>query len=182
MPDSKREKFSTEDDDRRRSPRFTCGGQARIVCLPADGILLAAKIRNLSLGGCSIQTVSPLECGTRADILLRVNGSSFRAISQVRAVRWPSGIGLEFIRLSAGGQNMLVELIRELSRQQAIASALSSARREPDPKQWNEYRAALLNGNLPIVGSVVDSPNGEANALVVDRGALILDGEVDLFI
>jgi hypothetical protein len=182
MQGSKREKFSTEDDDRRRSPRFSCGGQARIVCLPSDGILLAAKIRNLSLGGCGIQTVSPLECGTRAEILLRVNGSFFRAIGQVRAARCPSGIGMEFIGLSAGGQDMLVELIRELARRHAIASMLRAARREPDPKQWNGYRAALLNGNPPIIGSGVDSQNGEANALVVDRGSLILDGELDLFI
>ena len=163
-----------QDDDRRRSPRFSCGGLAKILCLPSDGIYLAGKVRDLSLNGCGIETVSPLECGARAEILLQVSDTSFRAIGQVKAVRGPGGIGMEFIQLSAGGHAMLVELLRELARQQAIATTLRAARREPGPDQWDEIRAALLKERRPMLGRIVAS---ELSPLAVDRSALILDEE-----
>ena len=111
-----------------------------------------------------------------------MNGSSFRATCQVRALRAPHGIGLEFVHLSALGQDMLKELIRELARQRAIASTLRMGRRSPDPKQWNGGRAALFNANVPIIGSARDSENGEGPPRLVDRVSLILDRELDLFI
>ena len=182
MPNSNRKEFPTEVEDRRRSPRVICGGSAKIISLPSDGIAVAAKVLNLSLGGCGIETNFPLKSDTRAEILLHVNGSSFRATCQVRVLRAPHGIGLEFVHLSALGQDMLKELIRELARQRAIASTLRMGRRSPDPKQWNGGRAALFNANVPIIGSARDSENGEGNSRLVDRVSLILDRELDLFI
>jgi hypothetical protein len=181
------EKQLLPNDDRRRSPRFSCSGLAKIICLPSDGIYLPGKVRDLSLNGCGIETVSPLEFGTRTEILVQVSDASFRAIGQVRATRGPGGIGMEFIQLSAGGRDMLAELLRELARQQAIASTLRAARREPDPKQWNETRAALLKESRPMLGRIMVSQIQEENSLVVDRSALILEEEskvipLDLFI
>jgi hypothetical protein len=163
--------------DRRRSPRFSCGGLAKILCLPSDGIYLVGKLRDLSLNGCGIETVSPLEYGARAEILVQVSDTSFRAIGQVKAVRGPGGIGMEFIQLSSGGQDMLVELLRELARQQAIANTLRAARRESGPGQWDEVRAALLKESRPMRGRIMASPVSEVSPLVVDRSALILDEE-----
>jgi PilZ domain len=171
------EKLLLQDDDRRRSPRFSCGGLAKILCLPSDGIYLAGKVRDLSLNGCGIETVSTLKCGARAEILVQVSNTSFRAIGQVKAVRGPGGIGMEFIQLSAGGHDMLVELLRELARQQAIATTLRAARREPGPDQWNEVRAALLKESRPMLGRIVASQASEVSPLVVDRSALIFDEE-----
>jgi len=171
------EKRLLQHDDRRRSPRFSCGGLAKILCLPSDGIYLAGKIRDLSLNGCGIETVSSLECGARAEILVQVSDTSFRAVGQVKAVRGPGGIGMEFIQLSSGGQEMLAELLRELARQQAIATTLRAARREPGPEQWDEVRAALLKESRPTVVRIVASQVSEVSPLVVDRSALILDEE-----
>jgi hypothetical protein len=167
------EKRLLQNDDRRRSPRFICGGLAKILCLPSDGIYLAGKVRDLSLNGCGIETVSTLKCGARAEILVHVSDTSFRAVGQVKAVRGPGGIGMEFIRLSTGGHDMLVELLRELARQQAIATTLRAARREPGPDQWDEVRAALKESR-PMLGRIVAS---ESSPLAVDRSALILDQE-----
>lgn len=185
MPDPNSKKPLTLEQDRRRSPRYSCGGLVQIVCLPSDGILLPGKIHDLSLGGCSVETVSPLECGVRTEILVRVNTSSFRAVGQVRAVRGSARMGMQFLQLSVGGQDMLVELIRELTRQQAIATMLRAARREPDPKQWNECRAALLEQSFPVLGRILASQSSEESSLVVDWPSL--DGEpreipLDLFI
>jgi len=181
MPNSNRKEFPTEVEDRRRSPRVNCAGLAKIISLPSDGLTGPAKVLNLSLGGCGIETDFPLKSGTRAEILLQVNGSSFRATCQVRALRAPHGIGLEFVHLSTLGQDMLKELIRELARQRAIASTLRMGRRKTDPKQWNAARTALFNANLPVIGSAGNSQDGEANSLL-DRVSLILDRELDLFI
>jgi hypothetical protein len=182
MPNSKREEFPTEVEDRRRSPRISCGGLAKIISLPSNGLTVPGKVLNLSLGGCGIETDFPLKSDTRAEILLQVNGSSFRAVCQMRALRTPRGIGLEFLHLSALGQDMLKELIRELARQRVIASTLKTGRHKPDPKQWNGGRAALFSANLPIIGSARDSQDSEGNSLLVDRVSLILDRELDLFI
>ena len=94
---------------------------------------------------------------------------------------------MEFIQLSTGGHDMLVELLRELARQQAIATTLRAARREPGPEQWAEVRAALMKESRPMVVRIVASQVSEMSPLVVDRSALILDEEskaipVDFFI
>jgi len=163
---------STENSERRRSPRFSCGGQAKIICLPSDGTLLPGRIRDLSLGGCSVETVSPLGWGARAEVLVQINTSSFRALSQVRALHGPYGIGMQFLHLSPGGQDMLVELIRELARQNAIAGTLRAARREPDQDRWDECRAALLQESSPMLGRIIVSENSAARPLAVERSAL----------
>jgi hypothetical protein len=95
------------DKDRRRSPRFRCGGHAEINCLPSSGILLPGTIRDLSLHGCCVDTSLPIDCGVRAELVVRVNAASFRAVGEIRAVRGRSGAALEFIHLSAGGKDTL---------------------------------------------------------------------------
>src|SRR5579863_10536039 len=90
------------DNDRRRSPRFNCGGYAKISRLPSNGIFLAGSIRDLSLGGCHLDTALPIDCGERAEIVVCVNATSFRAVGEVKAIRDRSGAGIEFVHLSAG--------------------------------------------------------------------------------
>jgi len=176
MPEEK----SPREGERRRNPRFSCGGMVQIVCLPSDGILLPGKIRDLSLGGCSIQMGSPIQRGSVAEILVRVSASSFRALAQVREVRGPAGVGVQFLQMSAGGQDMLAELVRELARQQAIARVAEAARRGPDAEFFVQRRAALFRTGLPIVEALAGTESGEA-APPVDRRVLIVEGELDLF-
>jgi hypothetical protein len=82
---------------------------------------------------------------------------------------------------------MLVELLRELARQQAIANTLRAARREPADDQWSEARAALLKESRARIGRIVVPQISDVSPLVVDRSALIVDKElkvipVNLFI
>jgi len=121
-------------EERRRSPRFVCGGHAKITCLPSDGIILPGTIRDLSLGGCRVDTALPICCGERAEIVLRVNTASFRVLGEVKAIRDRSGAGIEFVRLSARGKEMLGELLQELARSQAVINKFKSAQRDMDPK------------------------------------------------
>jgi hypothetical protein len=130
-------------DDRRASPRFSCGGQVAISCLPSEGIVLPGKIRDLSLGGCCVDTTLPIARGARAELFVRVNAASFRAVGEVRAIRAHSGACLEFVQLSAGGKGVLADLVRELARLQAVMNDIKSTRREIDPEAFRrqlDYR------------------------------------------
>lgn len=168
--------------ERRRSPRFSSAGLAKIICLPSEGVEVAGRLRDLSLNGCGIETDSPLECGVRTEILVQASTASFRAIGEVKAVRVPGGIGLEFLHLSCRGRDMLAELLRELARKHAIASTLRASRQEPE--QWDVARSKLLRASLPVFGRIMASQTKDSAPL--DDTGLIREEElsvvpIDLF-
>ncbi len=156
--DNVREDNVRANDDRRGSPRFSCGGQVTISCLPSDGIVLPGKIRDLSLGGCCVDTTLPIARGARAELVVRVNAASFRAVGEVRAIRGHSGACLEFILLSAGGKGVLADLVTELARLQAVVNDMKATRREIDPESFRrqlDYRrlqATRLSRRFPLLG------------------------------
>jgi hypothetical protein len=133
------------DDVRPRNPRFICGGVAKISVLPSNGIFLSAKIRNLSLGGCCVDTPVPIECGARAEIVVHVNSSSFRAVGEVRGIRSNSEAGIEFVYLSKGGKDLLADLVAELAKLQAFINHLKAARRD---EETEAFRKQLESGKL----------------------------------
>jgi len=159
--------------DRRRNPRFICGGEAKVVSLPLEGSFFPGAVRDLSLGGCCIEMASPLPCGARAEVLMRVQESCFRALGQVRAVRNPSGICMEFLRLSARGQNILAELIAELARLREIVERLKDARNEISPELlhsllWRPNLApSTMLGTSLTVGTVLSPQPAERTSLIL---------------
>ena len=133
------------DDDRPRNPRFSCGGVAKISLLPSNGLFLSGKIRDRSLGGCCVDTPVPIECGARAEILVRVNSSSLRAVGEVRGIHGNSEAGIQFIYLSRGGKDLLADPIAELARLQALINQLKAARRDAESES---FRKQLESGKL----------------------------------
>lgn len=183
-------------DDRRCSPRFSCGGQVTISCLPSDGIVLPGKIRDLSLGGCCVDTTLPIARGARTELVVRVNAASFRAVGEVRAIRGHSGACLEFVLLSAGGKGVLADLVTELARLQAVMNDIKSTRREIDPESFRrqlDYRrlqATRLSRRYPLLGTtlpaessgVSSEPDNDASTGKDPREEeRLLVGPVDLF-
>jgi hypothetical protein len=161
-----------ENDDRRGSPRFSCGGQATISRLPSDGIVLPGKIRDLSLGGCCVDTALPIDCGVRAELVVRVNAASFRALGEVRAFRGRSGVCLEFVRLSPSGKDMLADLIKELARLQAFVDKVKSSRRDLDAESFRrqleegKLQALRLSKRFPFLGTILPAESsGESSEL-----------------
>jgi PilZ domain len=131
--------------DRRRTPRFSCGGEVKISRLPSNGVFLPGAIRDLSLGGCWIDTPLSIACGARTEMVVHVKTASFRVVGEVREIRGRFGAGIEFVHLSAGGRDMLAELVAELARLQAVMTDLTSAGREKDTE---EFRKQLDGGNI----------------------------------
>lgn len=155
------------EEDRRRSPRFTCGGRAEINCLPSSGILVAGAIRDLSLHGCWVDTLEPIDRGARTEIVVRVNAASFRAVGEVRAVRGALGAGLEFVHLSASGKDMLASVVAELARLQSAINKLKSARREMDAQAFKKelengkHQAAMLSERFRVLRTIGPAENSE---------------------
>ncbi|MGD0790278.1 MAG: PilZ domain-containing protein [Terriglobales bacterium] len=153
--------------DRRRSPRFSCDGHAKISRLPSDGISLPGKILDLSLHGCRVDTTLPINCGGRVEIVARVNAASFRVVGDVKAIRGRSEACIEFIHLSAGAKEMLADLVAELARLQAVLNDLQSACRDMDPEAFRrqvDYRrlqAAMLSERFPFLGTILPAESSE---------------------
>lgn len=185
MQSSKREGLSTEDEDRRRSPRISCGGLAKIVSVPSEGLALPGRLVNLSLEGCGLEMEPWLANGTRAEILLRVNSSSFRVLCEVRAHLAPSHVGVEFLRMSGVAESILAELMRELARQRAESRAFRTLHRGQDSLSKSK-RIVTLDRSLVTMGDQITllppdrQASGEMN--LVKRSSIVLVSELDLFI
>lgn len=151
-----------------------------MVSLPSEGALVSGNLRNLSLGGCGIITSTSLPYSTRAEIQIRVNASSFRAVGRVRTIAVPSWVGLEFLQLSSRGQEMLRDMIDELARHQAIMRSLRAARTGSALGPQDEQGLTIWNG-LPIVGNARDD-DGAESPLVAEHAPVIVECELDLFI
>lgn len=184
--------LAQRNEERRRSPRFSSGGRARVVSLPFNGASLSGRILDLSLGGCCIQTAEPLRRGTLVEVIVQVNASSFRALGRVKDTRDRSGAALEFLQLSAGGRDMLHEVIAQLARWRANAIALRAGGHEDDPPPWDDPddgspQAIGLKERFPVLAIVLPPEPHEGAALVVTRKkpARELDPEtnsLDLFV
>jgi hypothetical protein len=173
------------DEDRRHSPRFSCGGAAKIVCLPSNGFSVPGRMRDLSLGGCCVETVPALDCGARTEIVVRVNSGSFRAVSQVKGMRDRFGVGMEFVHLSAHGKDMLAGVVERLARLQALVNQLRSARRGVETEmllrdlEREGFHAILLNQPLPVLGAVLPRESEDASP-VADPEPPIVKAEVEI--
>ncbi len=160
-------KPTNADEERRRTPRFSCDGEAKISRLPSDGIFVPGKIRDLSFGGCCVDTTLLLECGVRAEIVVRVNATSFRAVGEVRVIRSDFGTGLEFVRVSAVGKEVLADVIHELARLQAVVNKLRSVPREMDAESFRrqledgKLQAAMLSEQFPFLETVLKAESSE---------------------
>jgi hypothetical protein len=118
------------DSDRRRHPRFQCGGEAEVRSL-ASGISARGKIANLSIGGCLIQltgTGHPFRRGEAVEMTFCVRQLPLRVQGSVRqcAERAPDSddnvghfpswvVGVQFTLLTERGKRQLLSLIEELA-------------------------------------------------------------------
>jgi hypothetical protein len=154
-------------NDRRRLPRYYCGGLARISCLPLYESRLTARLRDLGLGGCCVEcpeTVPLLDLGVSTEIQVEVNSWSFRALAHVRAIRGRSGISMEFMRMSAGGSSMLADLIAELEESRipprSAKSQLAHSRQLVPLQGQNRHNSTAIVGTvMPSHSSKEISPS-----------------------
>lgn len=98
-----------------------------------------------------MDTPQSIDSGERAELLIRVNAASFRVVGEVRAIRGPSSAGMEFVQLSAGGQQMLSELCTDLAKLHSVMKAIKAMRHELEGKTFREkwdIARTIAAGNL----------------------------------
>ncbi len=177
-------------DDRRKAPRFICGGEAKISPLPLDGDQVSGKLRNLSMGGICVDTSHPIDLGSRTEILLNVDAVSFRTIALVRSISNRFRTSMEFVQMSAGSRGILADVLEHMARVQRVMRKIRSAPLGTRAELSRELEQAglctdlsdriLSLGKIPVLDEsrAADSrPDAPENA--VDPVPLVI--KVDLF-
>jgi hypothetical protein len=121
--------------ERRRSPRFNCGGRAQIYCLPFDGQAISGTLRNLSSGGICLEMSPAVEPGARMEVLVRVNAASFRAGALVRSQRDLSATCLEFVQISSRAKDVLADVLVRLAKMEELNRRLRETRLDADTER-----------------------------------------------
>src|SRR5580704_193035 len=104
---------------RRTSVRHDCVGVVEILRIQqATGEMVTGKIRNISLGGCYVETQSPLERGSQLAVVIQVKNLRLRVIAEVRSVKIDGqfSAGIEFVGMTAEVLQSLQELMAELAK------------------------------------------------------------------
>lgn len=103
--------------------RYLCAGGA-VIRLPGWGQSQTGTIANLSLTGCCVKSEFEFTVGDQVEMLLEVDGTSFRVAGRVihvpssnieRGKVKAAGMGIEFQKMSAGARRSLETLITELN-------------------------------------------------------------------
>ncbi|MGH9643638.1 MAG: PilZ domain-containing protein [Terriglobales bacterium] len=145
------------EEDRRRHRRIACGGEASISLLPSDGALYFGHLRDLSQGGMSVEMPCPLGMGARAELVVRINGLTFRTLGLVKAMG-PLRTGVEFLHLTATGRQMLEEFLADLEEKQKAMATVRSGRVGSEVELSRQLKSAgirppLLDRHIPQFGS-----------------------------
>jgi hypothetical protein len=103
-------------EELRRAPRLQCSGLAGIQTLPAVEKPCPAKIINLSVGGCLIESEVPLTLAMDeiVELIFCVNHMPFRVRGKVRSIRSATLMGFQFPQISDRVRRQLEDLVGEL--------------------------------------------------------------------
>lgn len=98
---------------------------------------------------------------------------------------------MQFVYLSAGGKDLLEDLVSGLAKLQALINSLKCARRETDAELLEQLESrglqAMLNQRFPVIRTVLTPDHHEEGSVAQDGPRLILEAQpevipVDLFI
>jgi len=99
--------------DRRYAIRYPFAADAEFIDLES-GVQVNGITCDISLGGCFICTSKPLPAKARARFTLHRKGQSVRGLSVIRIVKARVGMGIEFLDLEPGCDEILQRWIDQL--------------------------------------------------------------------
>ncbi len=79
---------------------------------------------------------------------------------------------MEFVQLSAGGKDLLADLVTDLAKLQAVMSKLKSARREMDAESFRKQledgklQAKVLSERFPFLRTILSRESSEPEQAV----------------
>jgi hypothetical protein len=113
VPETKVRKYATRHRDRRSHTRFPVSGDV-FVGTERGSAGFAAKLGDVSLTGCYVETDNTLQTGRTLALLIKVGNHEIRAAGVVR-VSYPGvAMGIEFTHLNPADRRTLSELISQL--------------------------------------------------------------------
>jgi len=115
LPDSANEESLTaEIPERRRLARYSFIATAEVVELRSQ-TRVAGRCSDLSMGGCYVDTLSPLPIDSELRITIRHASSEFQATAVVAYAHASMGMGIRFTGMEAEFRNVLRYWIADLS-------------------------------------------------------------------
>ncbi len=108
--------------ERRGHQRVRCQGEVELRRIPpAPPEAIFGKIKNISAGGCFLETERPLELGHRFVMEMKLEALQLRLIAEVRSVKTDPSCwaGLEFVGISVEGLEKLKALIEVVAKEQS---------------------------------------------------------------
>ena len=106
--------------ERRRHPRFRCDGGVQILTRESS-YTVAARLADLSLGGCYAEIMSPYPVGTEVELEVQVAGRSLHASGVMRTSHPHFGNGIEFTSVAMASRMELEQVVSELAMREAMA-------------------------------------------------------------
>jgi len=104
--------------DRRSVPRYLCDRGVQ-VWKQGDLVSVYGKLRDLSLGGCYVETAQALPVQTQVRLAMSLFGMNVRAVGVVRASTDGKGMGIEFTSVRPEDVSRLHAVVGRLSKKQA---------------------------------------------------------------
>lgn len=112
--------------DRRQYARFRCPGNVQLSRDEA-GQQVWAKLGDLSMGGCYIDTPVPENIGTKLWLVLHIQENKISATGEVRSCVPALGMGIQFTSFEAGSRQVLQQIVERLSPPKLIGRAQTPA-------------------------------------------------------
>jgi PilZ domain-containing protein len=105
---------SSQNSERREAPRHPFIASAEETDL-ASGARLSARVSELSLKGCYLDTLNPFPKGTQIKLVIFHGSATFTALATVIYPQPNMGMGIEFSSVVPEQLEVLLSWIKELS-------------------------------------------------------------------
>jgi hypothetical protein len=107
-----------EKSDRRRAPRYSVMAAVSVVDVQS-GVELNARITDLSISGCYVDTLNAFPAGTQIRVSITHEGKTFDALRRVAYSQSNMGMGVAFVKAEPDQLKTLREWISALKSQAA---------------------------------------------------------------
>lgn len=148
--------------DRRVFPRYSVDCSAKVQLLTA-GNELQGRLRDLSMGGCHLETDHPFIAGvlSRVEVQFQLRGIAFRLVGVTAGRRSSKSLAIRFLEMSRNRQEELAEVIAEV----AVANEAKAAEAKAAEAKAAEAAAKVVAvqpaaSGSPIKIAIQHEPDG----------------------
>lgn len=113
-------KYESHQSNHRRHVRFPARGRVQVSKI-GGGAGFSARLGDISLGGCYLQTNEPMEVGGRLTLLINTGTTELEATGVVRTHYPARAMGVEFTFMSKADRRALSRLINQLEEFQNVS-------------------------------------------------------------